>query len=184
LNMRSIEDRFETQVRPGTPGRVPGGPVHTIGTSPTTISHQEDVMSAIVIGTGIPARTRSSRAVSSSSSAVRAASPARPAARLRITRRGRAVLAVLIATPLAFGAVVAGLGQAAAADQAGPHSTTAVDYTYVTVQPGDTLWSIAGDVAPGVDRRVVVDRIVDLNQLGSGDLRAGERIAVPTGLDR
>lgn len=45
------------------------------------------------------------------------------------------------------------------------------------VQPGDTLWSIAGRVAPGVDRRDVVDRLAA--QRGDGPLRPGERILLP-----
>ena len=33
----------------------------------------------------------------------------------------------------------------------------------VVVQPGDTLWSIAAAVAPEVDVRITVDRLVALN---------------------
>ena len=33
----------------------------------------------------------------------------------------------------------------------------------VVVQPGDTLWSIAAAVAPDVDVRITVDRLVALN---------------------
>ena len=50
---------------------------------------------------------------------------------------------------------------------------------YVTVAPGDTLWSIAGEVAPGEDRRDTVARILELNARETSGVRAGDRIAVP-----
>ena len=43
----------------------------------------------------------------------------------------------------------------------------------VVVQPGDTLWSIAGAVAGDGDVRAVVDRIQELNGLAGTD--AGPR---------
>jgi hypothetical protein len=49
----------------------------------------------------------------------------------------------------------------------------------VVVEPGQTLWSIAGQVAPGADRRDTIARIVELNGLPSTDVAAGARIAVP-----
>ncbi len=50
---------------------------------------------------------------------------------------------------------------------------------YVTVLPGDTLWNIAKDVAPGVDPRDTVAQIVELNALQGSSLQAGQRLAVP-----
>jgi hypothetical protein len=43
------------------------------------------------------------------------------------------------------------------------------------------LWSIAGEVAPGADRRDTVAEIVELNALDGSSVRAGQRIAVPVG---
>ena len=51
---------------------------------------------------------------------------------------------------------------------------------YVTVAPGQTLWAIAGEVAPNADRRDTVARIQELNALHSVNLQAGQTIAVPT----
>jgi predicted Zn-dependent protease len=56
-----------------------------------------------------------------------------------------------------------------------------VPVRYVTVAPGETLWSIAGQVAPGADRRDTVHRIVDLNALRDAQLQVGQRVAVPAG---
>src|SRR5699024_6054827 len=76
--------------------------------------------------------------------------------RLRLTRRGRAVfgtLAVLLAlTVLALGAMF-GAQQAQATSEPAPESV----FEYVVAGPGDTLWSIAGQVAPDADPRVVID---------------------------
>lgn len=52
-----------------------------------------------------------------------------------------------------------------------------------TVQPGDTLWGLAATVAPGADRRDVVDRIIELNSASAvasdGVLRVGETLRLP-----
>jgi nucleoid-associated protein YgaU len=47
------------------------------------------------------------------------------------------------------------------------------------VQPGDTFWSIAAEVAPGEDPRPVVDRLQDAN--GGGALQAGDRLVIDLG---
>ena len=54
-----------------------------------------------------------------------------------------------------------------------------VPVTYRVVLPGESLWQIAGEVAPGVDRRDTVARIVELNALSTAGVNAGQRIAVP-----
>jgi len=46
-----------------------------------------------------------------------------------------------------------------------------------TVQPGDTIWSIARRVQPQGDVRPVVDRI--LSTRGGRPLQVGEEITVP-----
>ncbi len=100
--------------------------------------------------------------------------PVRP--RLRITRRGRVVLGLLIAVPLAVGALFAGFGaMGATATQ-----TSSTDhFSYVSVQPGESLWQLAETVAPNADPRDVVADIVKLNDLGSGEIQPGQRIAIP-----
>src|SRR6186997_380479 len=49
--------------------------------------------------------------------------------------------------------------------------------TYV-VEPGDTLWSIARQVAPGRDPRPVVDGLIKANDLRGG-LQAGQELSIP-----
>jgi LysM repeat protein len=98
------------------------------------------------------------------------------AARLRLTRRGRIVLTLVIVVPLVIAALFAivNSGGAVASSSAGS------SLHYVTVQGGETLWQLAGDIAPKADPREVVSDIVHLNQLASSDLQAGQRIAIPS----
>jgi len=98
---------------------------------------------------------------------------------LRITRRGRAVLTFLIAVPLAIGAVVTGIGAigAAAGSQTAGSGTS---FQYVTVQSGESLWQVAETVAPQADPRDVIAGIVNLNNLSSGQVEPGQRLAIPT----
>ena len=96
---------------------------------------------------------------------------ARPA--VRLTRRGRVVLAVLAALVLA-GLFVAG----ATAAQASTPAVHAGD-TRVFVQPGDTLWSIAQRTQPGADPQTVVQGILSANHLSSATVTVGQRLWVP-----
>jgi hypothetical protein len=50
----------------------------------------------------------------------------------------------------------------------------------VTVQPGQSLWAIAGTVAPDRDARDVIADIVQLNNLPAGTVLAGQQLYVPT----
>ncbi|MBO3663368.1 LysM peptidoglycan-binding domain-containing protein [Microbacterium stercoris] len=103
---------------------------------------------------------------------------AAPATRLRLTRRGRRVLAALAAAPVAVGlalAVMSGGGALASREDGAPAGT----FDTVTVMPGDSLWSIAETVAPDTDPRDVVDAIVALNQLSSTSVLSGETISIP-----
>ena len=51
--------------------------------------------------------------------------------------------------------------------------------TYV-VRPGDTLWSIAGDLSPGTDPRPVVHAIARANGVDAGSLVPGQQLAIPS----
>ena len=108
------------------------------------------------------------------------ASPAVARARLRITRRGRGVLAVLGALPIVAGAFAFGLngGGAVASGE-----SSDVRFQYVTVRAGESLWSLAEDIAPGSDPRDVVSDLLSLNQLSSAGLEPGQRLAVPSGYE-
>lgn len=102
--------------------------------------------------------------------------------RLRITRRGRAVLTAVAAFPLVVGALALALnGGLAAADgstltDSGSSATT---FDYVTIQSGQSLWQLAERIAPSADPREVIAEIVNLNQLPSESVQPGQRLALP-----
>jgi LysM repeat protein len=76
-------------------------------------------------------------------------------------------------------AVVGGLTLSQNPSVASGEAGAPQSYTYVVAEPGDTLWQIARRAAPGVDPRVTIGRIRDLNALPGVDIRAGQRIALP-----
>ncbi len=100
---------------------------------------------------------------------------------LRLTRRGRFVF---LGVPLMLLAVLvlslAGFlnAPAKAADSAAELSLTPT--VTVTVQPGESLWAIAGAVAPERDPRDVVADIVQLNNLDAARVIPGQQLYVPS----
>ena len=101
----------------------------------------------------------------------------RPSVRaVRLTRRGRMVvvlgflLAALVATTLTGGFAFAGR-------EAGTPEPVQV----VQVQPGDTLYGIAGELARPGHVRDMVHRIQQLNSLSGSALQVGDTLAVPQG---
>ena len=62
-----------------------------------------------------------------------------------------------------------------------PRAEQADSITYV-VQPGDTLWTIALDLAPGEDPRPVVDALDEIS--GGALLQPGKRLVIPGALVR
>jgi len=108
---------------------------------------------------------------------------AAPAAHLHITKRGRAVVTFLIAVPLAIAAAAFGLGALGTSAAAGSGAGSAATFQYVTVDPGESLWQVAESIAPTADPRDVVADILTLNNLSSGDVQAGQRLAIPAKYD-
>ena len=97
-----------------------------------------------------------------------------PAARpLRLTRRGlaAAVLGTVLlgALLLMVARLSAGTAQVAPSVPAG---------AVMTVQPGDTLWSIAQRAEPNSDPRPVVDHLRKVNHLNSVVLSPGQTLKV------
>lgn len=110
-------------------------------------------------------------------STVTAAAGRSVSTRLRLTARGRRLLAALAAAPVIAGiaaSLLAG-GSAVASGESEP-----VAFETVTVLPGDTLWSIAAEAAPTSDPRDVIDDIRRLNDLPTGMIQVGTSIAIPT----
>jgi hypothetical protein len=99
---------------------------------------------------------------------------------LRLTRRGRFVffgvpLILLAALILSLSGFLN--APAKASDSAAELSLTPT--VSVTVQPGESLWAIAGSVAPDRDPRDVVADIVQLNNLDAARVLPGQTLFVP-----
>lgn len=104
-----------------------------------------------------------------------------PSAPLRLTRRGRLLfrglpLMLSVAALTATAAFFAGVMLSPPAVSA---DTASEDLATVTVMPGDSLWSIAQDAAPGVDPYVTMERIGELNALEGGELELGQELYLP-----
>jgi hypothetical protein len=112
--------------------------------------------------------------------AVAAPHAQRTAPPLRLTRRGRIVVAVaaaLLVTIISL--LAAGVAQAT---NHGPSPRAArQNLVQVVVRPGQTLWSVAESADPDRDTRVVVRQIVDLNSLSGPTVQAGQQLWVPRG---
>jgi len=94
---------------------------------------------------------------------------------VRLTRRARRLAVVLaLAGGVAIGSWLGPLLNGADAGDlrlAGQSS--------VTVESGDTLWSIASSVAGDSDVRLVIDQIRQLNGLRSADIVPGQVLQLP-----
>ena len=100
--------------------------------------------------------------------------------RLRLTRRGRVVLAVFAAVVVSLIGLAAANGARAEASAA-PAGTAGQSMTRIVVQPGQTLWTIAMRADPQADPRQVVQEIIAANALRDGSIQAGQHLLVPQG---
>jgi len=103
-----------------------------------------------------------------------------PGVPLRLTRRGRVVLAMVAALLVTVISLLA--AGAAQATNDGPSSGTARHgLVHVVVRPGQSLWSVAEKAAPDRDTRTVIQQIIDLNSLTGDTVSAGQQLWVPRG---
>ena len=58
-------------------------------------------------------------------------------------------------------------------------SETIYDPIYISVESGDTLWSIAETYMPDTDTREAVYMISELNDLNSGNISVGMTLEIP-----
>jgi LysM repeat protein len=54
-----------------------------------------------------------------------------------------------------------------------------VEFTYVTVSAGDSMWDLASKYGHGMDPRDWIAEAVALNNLQSTNLQAGQQLALP-----
>ncbi len=95
--------------------------------------------------------------------------------RLRLTHRGRAVIAILVSLPLVIALVSMALnGGGATATSGGTTVET------ITVEAGESLWSVAAAIAPEASTADVVADLIAVNELASAELIPGQVLVVPT----
>ena len=99
---------------------------------------------------------------------------------LRLTRRGRIVVAVAAALLVTVISLLAA-GAAQATSHALPPGAARQNLATVVVRPGQSLWSVAESADPDQDTRAVIQQIVDLNSLSGDVVYAGEQLWVPRG---
>jgi hypothetical protein len=92
---------------------------------------------------------------------------------IRLTRRGRGLLALVLALVM-VALVVAGALRATAASTEVP-----TGWTTTVVQPGDTLWSLASSRAKGEDPRSLIAQIKTTNGLTGSGVVSGQRLLLP-----
>jgi hypothetical protein len=116
--------------------------------------------------------------------ALRLVRPALPDRATRIRRRRLALLIVAVACVVATALAVQAIAGMARID--GSSAPEAVEVRPVpvagqryVVQPGDTLWSIATEIAPDADPRAVVDALRDAN--GGPELEVGDELVLEVG---
>ncbi len=168
MSTLSITPEFDALVRTAFDGRPVGETV--------------DFGSVFDMDYGQPVVIPRQRGIDPATRPVPAPRPA-PAARIRkrrqavrLTRRGR-VLAVLAFLGCALALMMSMGGWATASLSGGTPEPVRV----VEVQPGDTLYGIASDLAQPGEIRTMVHRIQELNSLPTSTITEGQKLAVPRG---
>ena len=168
--------------RPAPARRSPAGSLISIqqvtGTAPPAGAGAERIARAAGPARPVPARLGRPVLVGRPVSAPRAPGGV-PSRRIRLTRRGRIVVAAL-AVVAACGLFVAAASAAQASSPAAAHAATGSGQRII-VQPGSTLWSIAENADPHADARIVVQEMLRANRLKTADITAGQRLWVPRG---
>ena len=103
-----------------------------------------------------------------------------PDVALRLTRRGRVVVAAVAALLVTVVSLLAA-GAAQATNHGLPPGATRQNLVQVVVGPGQSLWSVAESADPDQDTRAVIHQIVDLNALSGDVVFAGQQLWVPRG---
>ena len=111
-----------------------------------------------------------------STSATHAGATSTSRSGVHLTRRGR-VLLLLALVAVLYAAFSVGRAHTQAVTTAGQEQAPAVQQ--ITVEPGESLWSVARRVAPQNDPREVMAQIRRLNDLEGTQLQVGQQLLLP-----
>jgi hypothetical protein len=152
----------------------PGAAVH-VTTAPSPAVRHHTRPSVAARGTAASPQADRTRAVRGQAPHGNAAP-----APLRLTRRGRIVIAAAAALVVALLSLLV-TGQAWATGHSAPPRGADRSLGQVVVLPGQSLWSVAQSADPNADPRLVMQQIVELNGLTGDTLQSGQRLWVPRG---
>jgi hypothetical protein len=93
---------------------------------------------------------------------------------IRLTRRGRRVVALLAIIPIALTFLLIGMRGAVATD-----GTVQSETQSVVVKPGQSLWDVAVAISPNTDPRETIWLIQQLNTMETSEVLAGQALIVP-----
>jgi len=104
--------------------------------------------------------------------------PATPACQTRLTTRGRLLLC---ASGLVVALSLISANTALGSNQSGAVPGGSAGYESIRVLPGESLWSIARQVAPdfGASTGDIVAMIIEINNLPSSELESGAELLIP-----
>jgi hypothetical protein len=106
--------------------------------------------------------------------------PATPVVPLRLTRRGRVLVAAVAALLVTVMSLLASAAAQATNHATSPHAAWQ-NLVQVVVRPGQSLWSVAESADPDQDTRAVIQQIIELNSLSGDTVLAGQQLWVPRG---
>jgi hypothetical protein len=152
------------------PGNGAGGRAAASWTARTQAARTQAARGQAVRGHAAPSRTARGQAARTQAAGVP----------LRLTRRGRIVIAVTAALLIAVLSLVA-TGAAQATSHSAPPRAAQQNLSRVVVRPGQSLWSVAENADPDADTRLVIQQIIDLNGLKGHVIFTGQRLWVPRG---
>ena len=93
---------------------------------------------------------------------------------IRLTRRGRRVVALLAIILIALTFLLIGMRGAVATD-----GTVQSETQSVVVKPGQSLWDVAVAISPNTDPRETIWLIQQLNTMETSEVMAGQALIVP-----
>lgn len=93
---------------------------------------------------------------------------------VRLTKRGRRVVAILVFLPIALFFWLSSSHGVSAADT-NPTTKT------IVVEPGQSLWDVAVAATPSSDPRKTVFEIKKINHLSNSDVYPGQALVIPLG---
>ena len=94
--------------------------------------------------------------------------------RLRMTRRGRALLLVIASAPVVVLALFFGINAGGATA-----TTSSTPLQTITMPAGESLWQVATEIAPKADPRNFIADVVSVNQLASTNVQPGQALQIP-----